>query len=60
LPLTMLIRKARCYSQAVSLSAHQLLESDEKSLWFNHVGLSKQELEQLEKTNLQHFHIKID
>ncbi|HEA15286.1 MAG: HDOD domain-containing protein [Pseudoalteromonas prydzensis] len=60
LPLTMLIRKARCYSQAVSLNAHQLLESDEKSLWFDYVGLAKQELEQLEKTNLQHFHIKID
>ncbi|CAM3856443.1 MULTISPECIES: HDOD domain-containing protein [Pseudoalteromonas] len=60
LPLTTLIRKARCYSQVVSLTAHQLVESDEKSLWFDYVGLSKQEQMQLEKTNLRHFHIKID
>ncbi|MBB1294881.1 HDOD domain-containing protein [Pseudoalteromonas sp. SG43-7] len=60
LPLAMLMQKARCYSQCVTLSEHQLVESDEKSLWFDYVGLSKQELEQLEKTNLQHFHIKID
>lgn len=60
LPLAALMQKARCYSQYASLHAHQLIENEEKLLWFEHVNLSKMEVELLEKTNLQNFHIKID
>lgn len=60
LPLTEVIQKARCYSQHLTLVEHQMVESDETARWFEFFNFTKSELNQLEKTNFQHFHIKID
>ncbi|MDP2634568.1 MULTISPECIES: HDOD domain-containing protein [unclassified Pseudoalteromonas] len=60
LPLTAVMQKARCYSQYVTLTEHQLVESDEAQRWFEYIDFSKAELQHLEKVNLQNFHIKLD
>lgn len=60
LPLTQVLQKACCYSQYITLVEHQLVESDEAALWFEFFNFTKSELNQLEKTNFQNFHIKID
>ena len=58
--LTVLMQKARCYSQYITLEEHQLIEADEKTVWLKHLNFTQSELNLLEKTNFQHFHIKID
>jgi len=60
LPLTAVMQKARCYSQYVTLTEHQLVESDEAQRWFEYIDFTKAELQHLEKVNLQSFHIKLD
>lgn len=60
LPLTAVMQKARCYSQYVTLTEHQLVETDEAQRWFEYIDFTKAELQHLEKVNLQSFHIKLD
>ncbi len=59
LPLTAIMLKARCYSQYMGLAEHQLIEEDEKISWFNYFNFTETELKELQKSNFQHFHIKI-
>jgi hypothetical protein len=60
LPLTEVIKKARCYSQYISLKEHQLIESDEALTWLSYLNFRKSELNSLETVSFTNLAIQID
>ena len=58
--LAQVLVHASCYSQYLMLHEHQLIEDDERTLWFNYVGLQSDHVQHLEKTNLHNLALQID
>ncbi len=58
--LSQVISKAQCYTQYDMLHSHQLIEDDEKEIWFDYIGLTEEEERLLSSTNLSNISLQIE